>query len=285
MRRPHRAAPFDVVVEFQNLFKCAAFTRLNRRAVRVGFRGGGEPTHWFLHHTPVQKDTTTHAVAHYLRLAHALGGALEPVEFPIASPEAATTRTVTLLEQAGVGADDRVVLVSPFARRDSKLWPADRMATACRRILDVTGARPASAPAPSDVADAEQIVAQSNGALVLLHGTSLMELCALLRRATCFFGIDGGPMHLAGALGTPVLAIFGPTNRKWIGPWGEVAGLYAGTDLPRAVAVQPPQPDPSTREAKRAAWSDTLATSALQVDDVLDPLFAAYGSLLRGHRR
>jgi ADP-heptose:LPS heptosyltransferase len=282
MRRELRARPFDVVIEFQNLMKCAAFTRMNRKAVRVGFRGGGEPTHWFLHHTPVQKDTTDHAVNNYLRLAHALGGDLTPVEFPIDIPAAATERAAALLADAGVGGDDRVLLVCPFARRDTKLWPRDRMAEACRRIVDVTGARPVCAPGPGDMAEAERLVAAAGDALTLVPGTSLKELCALLQRAACFFGIDGGQMHLAGALGTPVLALFGPTNRKWIGPWGEVAGPFAGTALPRAVAVQPPQPDPTTRKAKRAAWTDTSVTSALTIDDVLDPLTAAYGALLRG---
>ena len=87
---------------------------------------------------------------------------------------------------------------------------------------------------------------------------------------------------IADAFAHEGLAIFGPTNRRWIGPWGEVAGPYPGTSLPRAVVAQPPQPDPATRAAKRAAWTDTSATASLSLDDVCDPLLAAYGPLLRG---
>lgn len=281
MKRQFRAAPFDAVIEFQNLLKCGLFTRLNRRAVRVGFRGGGEPTHWFLHHTPVAKNTGTHATLNYLKLAAACGGIIDPVEFPIDVPPSATARMGEALRAQRIADGDRVVIISPFGRRRSKLWGFDRHAEVCRRLTAETGARPVCAPAPSDLADARRIAELSGGALTVLPDTTLEDLLALLQRAVCFFGIDGGPMHLAGALDTPVCALWGPTNRKWIGPWGEIAGDFPGSMTPRAVVVQAVEPaEHTSREAKRAAWSDTAAMDAITVDLAWSALHAAYGTLL-----
>ncbi|MHC5020284.1 MAG: glycosyltransferase family 9 protein [Planctomycetota bacterium] len=278
-----RAEPFDAVIEFQNLLKCGLFTRLNRRAVRIGFKGGGEPTHWFLHHTPVRKDTGSHATLNYLQLAAACGGVTEPVEFPIAVPADAVARMAGALQGAGIAENDRVVLISPFGRRRSKLWGFDRHAEICKRITAETGARPICAPAPSDLDDARRIAELSGGALAVLPDTTLEDLLALLQRADCFFGIDGGPMHLAGALDTPVCALWGPTNRRWIGPWGEIAGALPGTQLPRAVVVQAMELAAHTsRKAKRAAWTDTAAMDAISVDMAWEALVGAYGSLLSG---
>jgi len=285
MKRQFRGAPFDAVIEFQNLLKCGLFTRLNRNAVRVGFKGGGEPTHWFLHHSPVAKDTGTHATLNYLKLAKACGGITEPVEFPIDVPAAATDRMGAALRGGGIPDDGRVVIISPFGRRRSKLWGFDRHAEICKRITAETGARPVCAPAPSDLTDANRIAELSGGALTVLPETNLEDLLALLQRAVCFFGIDGGPMHLAGALDTPVCALWGPTNRKWIGPWGEIAGDFPGTTLPRATVVQAVEPqEHHTRKAKRAAWNDTAAMDAISVEMAWDALQAAYAGLLSGHR-
>ncbi len=283
MKRHFRAEPYDVVIEFQNLLKCGLFTRLNTQAVRVGFKGGGEPTHWFLHHTPVDKDTGSHATLNYLKLAQACGGITDPVEFPLTVPADSIEAMGKALREAGIADADRVVLISPFGRRRSKLWGFDRHAEICRRITAQTGARPICAPAPSDLADAQRIAELSGGALTVLPDTTLDDLLALLQRAACFFGIDGGPMHLAGALDTPVCALWGPTNRKWIGPWGEIAGDFPGTTLPRAVVVQAVEPtEHHTRKAKRAAWNDTAAMDAITVEMAWQALHGAYGSLLSG---
>lgn len=283
MSRRFRTEPFDAVIEFQNLLKCGLFTRLNRSAVRIGFKGGGEPTHWFLHHTPVRKDTGTHATLNYLKLAEACGGIPEPVEFPIDVPADATARMAAALQEAGIGEAERVVLISPFGRRRSKLWGFDRHAEVCRRITAETGARPVCAPAPSDLEDARRIAELSGGALTVLPDTTLEDLLALLQRAAVFFGIDGGPMHLAGALDTPVCALWGPTNRKWIGPWGEIAGNLPDGDIPRAVVVQAMEPPEHTsRKAKRAAWNDTAAMDAISVEMAWEALSNTYGELLSG---
>jgi ADP-heptose:LPS heptosyltransferase len=67
---------------------------------------------------------------------------------------------------------------------------------------------------------AEAITSQSDGAAVLAPATSLLELAALLKRATLFVGSDTGPLHLAAAVGTPCVALFGASSAAACGPYG-----------------------------------------------------------------
>ncbi len=273
-----RRGRYDIVVEFQNLLKCAAFTALNRRATRVGFHGGGEGTHLLLTRAPVRKDVADHSVVNYLRLAESLGAAAGPVEFPVAVPPEAVRAAGDLLARAGIVEGDRLVLLSPFARRETKLWDLDRFAEVAATMARTYGVRVVCAPGPADMPAAEALAARSPVALA--RGASLKVLCALLRRSTLFVGVDGGPMHLAGAVGTPVLAIYGPTMIRWIGPWG-TAGVSPAGEGTSAVAVHIQDRLPCA-PCHRRVCDHHSCMRGLPTSLVLTALERHFGRLLRG---
>jgi ADP-heptose:LPS heptosyltransferase len=111
-------------------------------------------------------------------------------------------------------------VIHPAARWVTKRWPADRFAAVADRVAEA-GWRVAIV---AGAAQREEAAAVGrlfrHGAIDLVGRTSLPQLAVLLRRATVLVTNDSGPMHLAAAVGTPVVAIFGPTDPRRIGPYG-----------------------------------------------------------------
>jgi heptosyltransferase-1 len=113
---------------------------------------------------------------------------------------------------------DRFVLLNPGAGWGAKQWPAERYGYVARELAqDGLTAVVNFGPAERDLARA--VEAASGGSAQAITG-SLSQLIALTRRACLFIGGDTGPMHLAAALGVPVVGIFGPTNPARNGPFG-----------------------------------------------------------------
>jgi ADP-heptose:LPS heptosyltransferase len=101
---------------------------------------------------------------------------------------------------------------------------------------------------------AEQIAASSNGAAKIAPRTSLTELAELARRAKLFLASDTGPLHIAAAIGTRCVGLFGPT-------WGDEAGPYGSNN----VSIQSPKL-PSPRSRMRSGDNSTML--AIEVDEV-----------------
>ena len=127
--------------------------------------------------------------------------------------------------------DKPLVMIHPTARYWSKAWPADRFA-ALSDGLAKQGISVLLVGNEKDRVIGQEIQHLSESKLVSLMGrTSVLELAALMKRCGLFVGNDGGPMHIAAAVGCPVLAIFGPTDPGIWGPRGDcVKVVYRGLD-------------------------------------------------------
>ena len=141
-------------------------------------------------------------------------------------PSGMTTREATATARAMVkagawGGDARVVVIAPSAGWGAKEWPVERFGKVAAR-LSLAGLRVLVNADGSGNEKAEAVVRASGGAAVAVPCT-IAELIALLRRASLFVGGDTGPMHLADALGVPVVALFGPTDPARNGPYGDAA--------------------------------------------------------------
>jgi heptosyltransferase-3 len=226
-----RARRYDLVVHLSVHTRGAWLVRLLRPrwSVAPRFRGG----FWagsFSHFYPAQSDPQRHTVETNLDSLRALG--VEPTtadkQVILVPGAAAEAHVAQLLAQHGLSAGS-FIHVHPASRWAFKCWPAERVAALCDALaakgwpLVLT-----SAPDANEKALIAAVAAARNGnaaapALTLdLSGRlSLKELAALTARARLFVGVDSAPMHMAAAMGTPVVAIFGPSgDREW-GPWGE----------------------------------------------------------------
>ena len=218
MRRQLKAGRFDVVLDPQSLIKSALLGWLSGAPKRIGF---GYPAGREL--APVLNNcrvvpTGEHLVDRTLELLKPLG--IEHSEAVFDLPQYGGVQSILDFPENCFGNEKRFALVNVGAGWPSKLWPADRYAEVVRYL----GQRH---QLPSMVLwhgeerqTAADLVANSSGFGVLAPETSLRELAALSRRASLFIGSDTGPLHLAAAVHTPSVGLYGPTRPEHCGPYG-----------------------------------------------------------------
>jgi heptosyltransferase-1 len=137
------------------------------------------------------------------------------------------------------------VLLNPGAGWGAKQWPAERYGQVARRLAE-DGLKSLINFGPGEEPLVRAVELASDGTAQGVAG-SLTELIALTRRARLFIGGDTGPMHLAAALGIPVVAIFGPTNPARNGPFGTRSIVLRSPASPTTHSRRA-QPDPGMLE-------------------------------------
>lgn len=219
-----RRTRYDVAIDLQGLLKSAVIARLSGARRVVGFNAryareslarvfytdvhdpGGEGIY-----APAE---TRHVVAINLGLLAALD--IPPPaapEFPFAVPDSTIARTLT--ERAG----GRYALLNPGAAWPNKRWPPPRLAALALQLRDRRGLMSVVIWGPGELELAEEVVAISGGAAIVSPKTSIADLLALARGAAVMVSGDTGPTHIAAALGTPLVGIYGPTRPERNGPW------------------------------------------------------------------
>jgi lipopolysaccharide heptosyltransferase I len=254
-RRLRKLAP-DVSVDLQCLAKTAVVSCLAGARQRIGFDGpfGRELTRW-VNNTRVLP-SKTHVVDQYLELLRPLGISHPVVRFDLPDYAAETAMIATFLRQHGLEEKNFVVL-NPGASWASKRWPPERYAQVARHLQQTQGLRSLVVWAgQEEKAWAEEIVHKAASQAVLAPPTNLRELAAILRRARLFVGSDTGPLHLAAAVDTPCVGLFGPMPAERCGPYGV-----------DHIALQKAPPRGS-HGMRRTASNETMCV--ITVDDVTD---------------
>lgn len=232
--RIFRERKFDVVLEFQALFKSAIFASLNRGAERYGFKNGRELSRLFYNRPIFVRDKTHHAVENYLQFARHFGCSPQKAEFLISIPPEDEDYIDNLLLREGIKPEDFVVFVSATARWHSKFWDQGAFARLCDELARRYGAKLVFSGLPSERDYLQGITTlMQEDALILAGRTTIKQFLALMKRSRLYVGVDSGSMHAAAAFGVPVVALFGPSNPRWIGPYGQEQGIVT-VDLPCA---------------------------------------------------
>lgn len=215
--RSLREESYDAALDLQGLAKSAIVSCLSRAPIRLARAGQREGAHLVSTSVPMP-DMPIHAVDEYLLVAQALGASPEPVEFGLTPSAEARASVARLLEGRGVPSDRRVIVVNPSAAQSWKHWPAARWSEVLDHLAD-SGTVIVMGSA-SQAAAHRDIVARAQRPPVDVTGqTTLAEVIALLERAALHLAPDTGTVHIAVALGTPVVAIHGPTSRVRVGPY------------------------------------------------------------------
>jgi lipopolysaccharide heptosyltransferase I len=216
-RRTMRARHYDVALDFQGLLKSAALARLSGAARIVGFDRTGlrEPLAAPLYGERVTVDDSQHVIRKNLALAGALGVRPTPVEFPIAPVDSPAVSSFLETVPASFA------VINPGAAWPNKRWPPDRLGAVARDLRDRHEMASVVLWGPGEEDAARVVVNGAGGAAHMAPPTGLRELVALLRPASLMVSGDTGPLHIAGALGVPIVALFGPTTPGRNGPWSE----------------------------------------------------------------
>jgi lipopolysaccharide heptosyltransferase I len=216
---------FEMAIDFQGLIKSSLIGRASGARGRFGFARDvirEKPAAWFTNR-PVAIDRAAHVVEWNLALARAVAPSIAGVPDVDFGPFAADPSARL------AGFANRVVLL-PGAGRPEKHWPAGRFAGLAKEI----GSDALVAWGPG-----EEGLAGSIGAEVA-PATNFRELSALLRNARLVIGGDTGPLHLAAALGTPVIGLYAPTDPARNGPYGQldrVVEAFSTTKSMEAIAI------------------------------------------------
>jgi len=218
--RTLRDRPYDLVIDFHGLFKSAVLVLLSRGRRRLGYDSMQEGS-GLAYNEKIPEDMAKHAVERYLDFARHLGCETSKPQFPIALQEAHFKRVSELLAAKTVDTTGGFVAVSPIAYWETKLWDEARFAAVCDRIVNELGL-PVVFTGESPEGPIARIRSLMETPSASVAGeTSLRELAALYKQAAVLLTTDSGPMHLAAAVGTPVVALFGPTSPERTGPYGE----------------------------------------------------------------
>jgi heptosyltransferase I len=156
------------------------------------------------------------------------------------------------------------VVLSPAGGWRSKCWPPERYGALCQEIRGTLGLRCVVNYGPGEEDLVAAVKAASGEADPIAYNGSLGQLMALLRNAACIVGGDTGPLHLAVALGTPSVAIFGPTDPARNGPYR--SGGHAGNSTPMDIVLRSPAAVTTYKRGNEAAPS----ILEIDVDTVFD---------------
>jgi len=214
-----RAGRFDTAFILRKSLSRSLLLMLAGIPTRVGFnnfKSGWALTHRVpMSHHPQHKATQYLELLTYMRLRLSF----EPYEYSISHDERA--KAVTLLQDAGLQNDKRMIVLHPGANWNHKRWSTDNYAKLGDRLAVLPNVQVAITGGPSDLALAEHILKQMQHKAYILAGkTTLRELAACLERAALMVSNDTGVMHLAVALERPTVALFGPTSSTLTGPMG-----------------------------------------------------------------
>jgi len=225
LRRHLRASRFDVAIDLQGLVKSGVITAATGAPLRIGFtaahcREGLNVL--FTNQRVAPPPAARHIVDRYLSLVEPLGARARSVEFALPTDGAAEARIDEFLMGAGLKARDRLVVLNPGAGRPDKRWSTASFRDLARRLAGEAGASVLVTWGPNELADARAIVGtEAPGYATLAPPTNLDELLAVLRRASVVVAADTGPLHLAAALGTRCVGLYGPTAAERNGPYGQ----------------------------------------------------------------
>lgn len=245
-----RERKFDTAIDYQGLWKSAALPFLGSIPRTIGFssqtiREFGVP----ILYTDRVCIAKTHIADQNGELSQCAGARKLVSAFNLHIE----SREMEIVEQLLRGAAvDRYVVVSPGGGWASKCWPPQRFGQLSQKISQQLGLRCVLNYGSGEDHMISEIKAASGGSSPIEWKLPLEKLMALLRNADCIVGGDTGPLHLAVALGTPAVALFGPTDPARNGPYpiNESPGV-ACRDIvlrsPRAVTSykRGNQPDPS----------------------------------------
>jgi len=212
-----RAAKYTCAIDFQALYKSAVIAFASGAPRRIGFQSSyAREGMAALFYTERLNPRGAHKVEHNLTLAERAGAKPSKPRFPLTvHPQ---DEKVTATELTRNNLEDFFVL-NPGGGWRSKCWPGARYGELHRKLFERYGWRGVVSFGPSEEALAQEVISAAGSPSPIAIPLGIGPLMALMRRAKFVVSADTGPLHLASALGAPVIGLFGPTDPSRNGPF------------------------------------------------------------------
>lgn len=220
-----RKHSFDMVIVLPNSFDSALVPWLAGIPVRLGKNSDGRGLLLTRRYNPDKRAAKGHEVQYYLDLVRHFGitGLARDPQLTVTTQE--EQQSASRLAKAGIEPGDFLIGINPGAAFGSaKRWYPERFAEVARRLAHEWNAKVVIFGGPGETDIAAAIEQELAGTCLNLAGkTTVRELMALIRRCNFFVTNDSGPMHIAAALGVPLVAIFGSTDHTGTSPFTDKA--------------------------------------------------------------
>ncbi len=261
-----RTQKFDLVIDLQSLLRSAAFAWLARGKFLIGLDDAREGANGFYDLAVPRKDFHTHAVDWYLSVLTALKIPVHKnfIWLPERKEIADDVKRKWFSEPSIFNLQSSpLILLQPGARWENKRWPVKHFTTLVRALENnFPAARFVILGGKDDVTLGEKIFAAAPEKVLNLCGkTSLPEMIEVVRRGDLLITNDTGPMHVAAALGKPLIALFGPTAPERTGPYGQLQNVLR-LDLPCAPCLKSTCHFEKPEECLRALTPDVVRRHA-----------------------
>jgi heptosyltransferase I len=214
--RDAREAVYDACIDLQGLLKSALLARFAGARRTIGFPREHlrEPLARLFYTDTPDPGSATHVIDKGLALLAPLDVNDRRIHFPISIP-----RTVAVESVIARFAPSAYLVINPGAAWPNKRWPVERFGAVAAAIHRDFGLRAVVLWGPGEQPLAAAVAKASEGAAEIAPPTTIPDIIGIARHARLMLSGDTGPLHMAGAVSTPIVALFGPTQPERNGPW------------------------------------------------------------------
>ena len=212
-----RAAKYTCAIDFQALYKSAVIAFASGAPRRIGFQSSyAREGMAAIFYTDRLNPRGAHKVEHNHTLAASAGAQISKPRFPLAVQPQDEEITATELARNNL---QEFFVLNPGGGWRSKCWPAARYGELHRKLIERYGWRAVVSFGPGEETLAQKVISAAGDPAPVAIPLGIGPLMALMRRAKFVVSADTGPLHLASALGAPVIGLFGPTDPSRNGPF------------------------------------------------------------------
>jgi heptosyltransferase I len=220
--RELRSVRYDMVFDFQGLLKSSLLVWLSHGKEKTGFANAREGSSLFYNKKIPPPDFNDHAIKRHLGLLSYLGIKDFEVTFQRLFSRDDEEKVSRLLGSIGIDISRPLVCFHPSAGWHTKCWPLEKAAELCDMLHENCDCQVLLAGGMDERKYLEDICCLAGKKIINLAGrTSLSELACIFSKSDLLVSMDSGPMHMGCAVGTPVVALFGPTAPWRTGPFGD----------------------------------------------------------------
>jgi len=219
--RTLRSVEYDLVLDFQGLFKSGIISFLSRGKRKIGYKNAREGSTFFYSEKAPATDFNDHAIKRHQVISKHLGINNDEISYEPLFNINDEKAVDNLLNSSGVDRRKMLVTVHPAATWKTKIWPKEKVVELCDLLVNEFSCQVVLVGSYAEEPFLKDMVSRAKNEIKNLAGkTKLSELACLIAKSDLLVSTDSGPMHIACASETPVVAIMGPTAPWRTGPFG-----------------------------------------------------------------